>query len=110
MSSVLFVRIKSDLETAEFDRRLLARRPLFHDVPGLVQKVYGREPMTGDVCGIYFFQDAEALATFRESELAMGIPGAYEARDVRREAFEVLYSLRPERGPFLQEDRLAETP
>jgi hypothetical protein len=108
--SLLFVRIKSDLEKSEFHRRLLARRPLFHDVPGLVQKVYGREPTTGDVCGIYFFDDAEALATFRQSELAKGIPGAYEARDVRREAFEVLYSLRPERGPFLQEAPLTETP
>lgn len=103
IASVLFVRIKSDLEPAEFDRRLLERRPQFLDVPGLVQKVYGRDPDTGDICGIYFFESAEALAAFRDTELARTIPDAYEATDVRREVYELLYALRPERGPLAME-------
>jgi heme-degrading monooxygenase HmoA len=100
MTSILFVRITSGLDREEFNRRLAERRPRFREVPGLLQKVYGRDPETGDVCGIYFFESDEALAAFRETELARTIPAAYEAVDVRREAYEVLYALWPERGRF----------
>ncbi|MDP8932304.1 MAG: YdhR family protein [Actinomycetota bacterium] len=110
MAAILFVRIKSDLDPQEFERRLLERRPRFLEVPGLVQKVYGRDNATGDVCGIYFFESKEALAAFRETELARTIPIAYEAVDVRREIYDVLYPLRPERGPFADVDRMAEAP
>lgn len=107
--AVLYVRITSDLATEELDRRLLERRPHFRDLPGLLQKVYGRDPATGDVCGIYFFENEEALEAFRELELARTIPSAFEATDVRREVYEVLYTLRPERGPFVHdEDRAAD--
>jgi hypothetical protein len=102
MASVLFVRIRSELDAGEFDRRLLERRQRFLDVPGLVQKIYGRDPATGDVCGIYFFDSDVTLAAFRESELARTIPTAYEAAEVRREIYEVLYPLRPERGPLAE--------
>lgn len=100
MSVVLFVRIQSDIPFDELERRLLERKPSFLEVPGLIQKIYGRDPATGDACGIYFFDSREALATFRETELAKTIPDAYEATDVRREVFEVLYPLRPDVGPI----------
>lgn len=100
MAAILFVRIKSRLDAEEFERRLVERRPGFRDVPGLVQKIYGREEASGDVCGIYFFENEEALAAFRETELARTIPAAYEAVDVRREVYDVLYPLWSERGPF----------
>jgi heme-degrading monooxygenase HmoA len=100
MAVVLFVRIKSGLDAEEFDRRLAERRPRFQEVTGLVQKFYGRDTATGDVCGIYFFESDEALAAFRETELARTIAAAYEATDVRREVFEVLYPLWPDRGPL----------
>jgi hypothetical protein len=100
MTTVLFVRIRSELEDDEFERRLDERRPRFRDVPGLVQKIYGRDPATGDVCGIYFFESDEALAAFRDTELARTIPTAYEATDVRREVYEVIHPLWPDRGPF----------
>ena len=100
MAAVLFVRINSDLEPEEFERRLAERRPRFREVPGLVQKIYGRDPETGEVCGIYFFESAAALAAFRETELARTIPTAYEAVDVRREVYEVLYPLWADRGPL----------
>ena len=100
MAAILFVRIKSDLDADEFDRRLLERRPRFREVPGLIQKLYGRDDATGDVCGIYLFDSADALAAFRETELARTIPEAYEAVEVRRETFDLLYPLWPERGPF----------
>jgi len=100
MSVVLFVRLKSDLHFDELKHRLLERKPSFLEVPGLIQKIYGRDPVTGDACGIYFFESREALAAFRETELARTIPDAYEATDVRREVFEVLYPLRPDVGPI----------
>lgn len=100
MATVLFVRITSDLDAEELDRRLLERRPRFRDVPGLIQKIYGRDKVTGDVCGIYFFESELDLATFRETELAKTIPTAYEAKEVRRETYDVLYPLHPERWPI----------
>ena len=102
MAIVLFVRAKSSLDQAELDKRLLERRPRFLDVQGLLQKIYGRDESTGDVCGIYFFEDQDALAGFRESELAKTIPTAYEVSEIRMETYEVLYPLYPERGPITQ--------
>lgn len=100
MAAVLFVRVKSDLDPDELERRLLERRPQFLEVPGLVQKIYGRDETTGDVCGIYFFRDQESLSAFRETELAKTIPTAYAATEIRREVYEVLYPLHPDRGPI----------
>ena len=101
MAAILFVRIKTELEPDELENRLIERRPRFLDVPGLVQKIYGRDDTTGDVCGIYFFEDQAALAAFRETELAKTIPAAYEAVDARLEVYDVLFPLYPERGPSL---------
>jgi hypothetical protein len=100
MAVILYVRVKSDLDPEELERRLNERKPRFLQIPGLVQKIYGRDDASGDVCGIYFFENKEALDAFRETELARTIPTAYEATDIRREVYEVLYPLRPERGPF----------
>ena len=110
MAAILFVRINSGLDAEEFERRLAERRPRFREVPGLVQKIYGRDEATGDVCGIYFFESMEALSAFRETELAQTIPVAYEAVDVRREVYDVLYPLWPERGPFTGIDQMARAP
>jgi len=100
MAAILFIRIKSPLDMKELERRVIERRPRFLEVPGLVQKIYGRDEATGDVCGIYFFEDRAALEAYRKSELARTIPTAYEATEVRPETYEVLYPLRPDRGPF----------
>lgn len=104
MAVILYVRVDSNLEPEELERRLLERRPRFRDVPGLRQKFYGRDPETGDVCGIYVFDSDEELAAFKETELARTIASAYEAIDVRREKYDVLYSLWPERGPLPEEN------
>jgi len=99
MSVILFVRISTDLDQAELERRVNERKPQFEEVPGLVQKIYGRDPATGDGCGIYFFQDQASLEAFKESELAKTIPSAYEATNVRREVFQTIFPLRPGVGP-----------
>ena len=100
MASILFVRAKSNLDPAALEERLLERRPRFRDVPGLVQKIYGRDESTGEVCGIYFFEDKNALADFRKTELAKTIPTAYEVEEIRMEIYEMLYPLHPDRGPI----------
>ncbi len=102
MATILFVRIKSNLDPNELESRLVERRPNFREVPGLVQKIYGRDESTGDMCGIYFFEDQRALANFRETELAKTIPTAYEVKEIRREVYDVLYPLYPDRGPFVE--------
>jgi hypothetical protein len=102
MAAILFVRAKSQLDEGQLEHRLIERRPRFHDVPGLVQKIYGRDEATGDVCGIYFFETQAALDAFSKTELAQTIPTAYEVSEIRREVYDVLYPLRPERGPFAE--------
>ena len=99
MSVILFVRVSSDVDPKELEQRVLNRKPEFLKIPGLIQKIYGRDPESGDWCGIYFFESKEALASFKESELAKTIPVAYEATNVRRELFEVMYPLKPNIGP-----------
>lgn len=99
MPTILFVRIKSDLHPQELNRRVEERKPRFLQVPGLIQKIYVRDEASGDICGIYFFESNEALAAFRETELAKSIPTAYEATDIRREVYEVLFPLKSEIGP-----------
>ena len=51
------MRDHRDLE--ELERRLLERFPRSQSVPGLRQKVYGRDEATGDACGMYFFESEE---------------------------------------------------
>ena len=102
MPAILYVRIRSDLDLKELERRLLERRPRFREVAGLIQKIYGRDETTGEFCGIYFFENREDLAAFRETELAQTIASAYDAVEVRPEVYEVLYPLYPERGPFAE--------
>jgi hypothetical protein len=100
MATILFVRARSTLDPADLERRLLERRPRFLEVPGLVQKIYGRDESTGAICGIYFFDSQDALADFRESELAKTIATAYEVSEIRLETYEVLYPLHADRGPI----------
>ncbi|MCB1793882.1 MAG: YdhR family protein [Candidatus Competibacteraceae bacterium] len=89
MSAVLFVRVGSEVERTKLERRVLEKKPSFLEVPGLIQKIYDRDPETGDWCGIYCFESSDVLAAFRESDLAKSIPEAYAATDVRREVFDV---------------------
>lgn len=101
MAAILFVRAKSGLDEKELQGRLLERRPRFLDVPGLMQKMYGRDE-AGAVCGIYFFESRAALDDFRQTELAQSIPSAYEVTEIRAEIYDVLYPLRPDRGPLTE--------
>ncbi len=93
---IQFVKFKSGLPAERVREVIEERAPAFRDVPGLVQKLYGREEGSGEVCGIYVFDSAESLAAFRASELARTIRPAYEATDPRVETFELLRVLHPD--------------
>ena len=98
--AILYVRVKSNLDSEEIECRVLDRRSRFLEVDGLIQKIYGRDNETGEMCGIYFFESRDALSAFLETELAKTISSAYEAVEVRPEIYDVLYPLYPERGPI----------
>ena len=92
MAKIMYVRIRSDLDTAEPGLRVNERKPRFLQVPGLIQKIYGRDEAAGEVCGIYVFENDESLAAFPDGELAKTIPAAYGAAEVRREIYDVLFT------------------
>jgi hypothetical protein len=100
MTAILFVRVKSRLDSEEIEKRARERLPRFQQVPGLVQKFYARDETTGDVCGIYFFKDKKSLAAYRDTELAKTIPDAYEAVDVRPEVYELMFPLFEGKSPL----------
>jgi hypothetical protein len=62
MAAILYVRLKSNLNDEELERRINERKPRFLEVPGLVQKIYGRDETSGEACGIYFFESEKALS------------------------------------------------
>ena len=99
MACILFVRAISSLPTDELNRRLKERKPKFLEVEGLIQKIYSKDPVSGAVSGMYFFESREALMAFKESELAKTIASAYEVTDIRIEVYDVMYPLREEIGP-----------
>ena len=88
-----FVRFNTRLAHEEVLRIMKERAPRFREVPGLVQKYYGYEPESGAFCGCYIFDSEESRQAFRQSELARTIPAAYQAEEVRVEAYEVLFPL-----------------
>jgi len=102
MSTILFVRIKSNLDIEELERRAIERRPRFKEVPGLIQKFYARDEASGEVCGIYIFKDKKSVADYRDSELAKTIPSAYEATSVVPQVLELMFPLYTDRGPVAE--------
>lgn len=100
-----FVRIKTALAQEEVRRIMEERAPRFREVAGLVQKYYGYEPDSGAFCGCYIFDSEESRQAFRQSELARTIPAAYQAEEVRVEAYEVLFPLYEEAPQLAQQAR-----
>jgi heme-degrading monooxygenase HmoA len=96
---VQVVKYKIGLSDAEAAKTIAQRAPQYKALPGLRQKLYIREPETGEYGGIYVWEDEDAMRDFRESDLAGTIPAAYRVEGQPRvEVFEVVSVLRPERG------------
>ena len=79
---VSLVRFRSRLSDAEVQSVFEERSDRYRDVPGLVEKIYLRYRDTGEHGAVYIWESEEALAQFREMDLARTIPSVYEVDDV----------------------------
>ena len=96
---VQVVKYKTGLSDEEAAKTIAKRAPQYKALPGLRQKLYIREPETGEYGGIYVWEDEDSMRDFRESDLAGTIPAAYLVEgEPRVEVFEVVSVLRHERG------------
>ncbi len=71
------------------------RAPAFREMPGLVQKIYAVDPISGDYCGIFVFRSRADLENYRASELAATNPSAYRVAASRAEVYDLLFTLHP---------------
>lgn len=81
---VSLVRFHSALPDDEVQAMFEERAEAYREVPGLLEKVYLRFRSTGEFGAVYVWDSEEALATFRESELARSIPAAYRVSSTPR--------------------------
>jgi heme-degrading monooxygenase HmoA len=93
---ISLVRFKSALADAEVQAKFEARADAYERVPGLIEKLYLRY-RTGEFGAVYVWEDEDALADFRTSELGSSIAGAYEVEggEVGYEVADVTLAVRP---------------
>ena len=73
---IQIVKFESALTEAECERVALERKPDYAAFPGLIQKYYVNRG-NNRYAGIMIWESAEALAKFRESDLARTVGPAY---------------------------------
>ena len=96
---LLVVRFKSALPVEELTKRYQERMPLFRDIPGLLQKYYIQDPMTGEWGGVYLWDSVASLENYKASDLRKSIPEVYGIIGTPRiEVAKVIDVLRPEGG------------
>ncbi len=94
---VLRVRLTSDLSFEEITEIMEQRAPEFEALPGLIQKYYLHDPVSGEYGGLYLWESPEALAAYRESELRASIAAAYQGKgEPDIEIYTVMKALREE--------------
>ena len=89
------IRLKSNLSEDELLRKAREREPQFKAISGLLQKYYVKMSDSGQYGGVYVWDSIESLNAFKTSDLAAGIPKAYEiaeAPDI--ELLDILFKLR----------------
>lgn len=92
---VQLIKLKTRLPQEELLKRARERAPKFEAIPGLVQKYYVKLAGENEYGGLYIWDSAESIQTFRASELAKSIPGAYEISEAPNiELMNVLFQLR----------------
>ena len=88
---VQLVTFTTRLHEKDVLRTIEERGPEYRAVPGLVQKLYIRDPASSEYGGIYVWEDPAALAAFRESDLARTIGATYRVQGrPRDQSFEVM--------------------
>ncbi len=75
---IQFIKLKSNLPEQELLEKAREREPQFKALPGLLQKYYVKMEQPGHYGGIYVWDSKESMAAFRQSDLAAGIPEAYQ--------------------------------
>lgn len=75
--AVLAVKFTSKLEAKELMRICNENLRDFREVPGLIEKYYLAEELTGAISGIYLFTTRNAREAFWTSELAKDIIPRY---------------------------------
>lgn len=92
---VQIIKLKSNLPEEELLKRAKERKPRFEATAGLVQKYYVKRNHPGEYAGIYIWESKEAMAAYKVSELAAGIPAAYEISEPPSiEIMEMMFQLR----------------
>ena len=92
---VQIIKLKSNLPEEELLIRAKERKPQFEATSGLLQKYYVRRNEPGHYAGIYIWESKEAMAAYKNSELAAGIPAAYEISEPPSiEIMDLLFQLR----------------
>ena len=94
---VLLVKFKSALPVDAAMEIARERMDDFRALEGLKQKYYLHDPATGEICGLYLWESAEALDAYRQSELRSTIAAAYQAEgEPKVQVLNVLAPLRDE--------------
>ena len=75
--SVLSVKFNSTHSYEKLMKICQEDLEIFRNVPGLIQKYYVIEEITGALSGIYVFKNKNAKETFWNSDLAKSIPARY---------------------------------
>jgi heme-degrading monooxygenase HmoA len=92
---VQFVQFETTLTEREVLKVAEERAPAFRALPSLVQKFYLKSTKPSHYGGFYLWDSAEAIAEFRQSELAKTIPAAYQVAGAPNVGIhEVLFPLR----------------
>jgi len=92
---VQFVQFETSLSQKELLAVAEERLPQFRAIPSLVQKYYVKLDKPNHYGGFYIWDSPEAMAKYRDSDLAKSIPSAYKivgAPDIR--VYEVVFPLR----------------
>ena len=88
---VELVTFTSRLHEKDVLRTIEERLPEYRAVPGLVQKLYVRDPASGVLGGVYVWENPAAAAAFRASDLARTIASAYRIEERPRvQSFEIV--------------------
>ena len=77
---VQVVKYKTGLSDEEAAKTIAQRAPQYEALSGLRQKLYIREPETGEYGGIYVWEDEDSMREFRESDLAGDDPRGLPSR------------------------------
>lgn len=92
---IQIIKFESELPEDQVLATALDRSGEFRALPGLVQKYYAKLEQPNQYGGIYVWDSMEALATFRESDLAASIPREYKVKGKPTvEILDVLIQLR----------------